>query len=59
MTSFLKMGVEQIPETLCMWNVPQTLDNAQYNIGVMTTSHLEMVLDPPHKILYTKHTLNI
>lgn len=59
MTSFLKMGVERILETLCMWNVPQTLDNAQHNIGVMTTSHVEMVLDPPHKILYTRHALNI
>jgi hypothetical protein len=34
-TNHLKKGVEAIPETSCMSNIPQTVGNDQRNVGVM------------------------
>jgi hypothetical protein len=31
-TSNMLTGVEPAPETLCVWNIPQTLDTVQHTI---------------------------
>lgn len=36
MTDHLKTGAEPIPETSCMSYKPQTMDNIQRNIGIVT-----------------------
>jgi hypothetical protein len=35
MTSHLKTGVESTPETSCISNIPQTMDNVQHNVLIL------------------------
>jgi hypothetical protein len=37
-TSHLKTGVKPTPETLCISNIPQTMDNVQHNVPIMNQS---------------------
>jgi hypothetical protein len=36
-TNYLKTGVESTPETPCLSNIPQTVDNFQQNVPIMST----------------------